>query len=347
MQSLFGFGKRFGKLVAEFVEFRTFGREAACDFGNEAVATGLGRLKRLDDVTETEERNRTSKRLVADFGQAVCFVEYDVFVRREQCKIELQVSKEERMVHEHHVGVHGLALGNEGRAMVAMRALFAEARRGAARKLGPKHTIAALAERIAIVDVARFSREHPRDERHERIAFFNRKELLRVHQQFFELAEAKVIVAALQNGRTKFAVINLCNLRNRFGPELFLQSAGRRTDQHAFTRNGLVRCGNQVRKRLARTGRSFEHAEATLVHVAFHDRGEVLLVMARLVVFDDKRNKATFLKELAHAWSPGLGQCFYSGGSREGVLRSRKRFGLRCKKRFVAGAFRNLRKRFE
>ena len=251
------------------------------------------------------------------------------------------------MVHEHHVRVHRLAFCGKSRAKVATRALFAEARRSIARKLGPENSIARLAEGIAIVDVAGFRRHDPRNERHEGITFFCRKQLLRMHQQFFELAEAKVIVTAFQNSGAKFAIVNLCNLRNRFRPELFLQSASRSTDKHTFARNRLVRCSNQVRQSLSGTGRSFKNAKATLVHVAFHDGGKILLVVTRLVVFDKERNKAAFFKELAHTRSLGLGQSFLRRDRRQTVLRSSKRFCLCRKERFVTGTFGNLGKRIK
>ena len=344
VQSLFGFAQSFGKLVAEFMKFRLFCRDAACNFCNETIATRLGRLKRLRNVSESEERDGAAKHLIADFGQAVCFVKHDVFVRWEQSKVKLQIRKEERMIHKHHVRIHGLALCNERRAVFVMRVIFAAAARGAARELGPKHTIAALAKGIAFVDVARFSREDPRNERHEGIAFFGGEERLRVHQQFFELAEAKVIVAALQNCRAEFAIVNLCNLRDGFGPELFLQGARCRTDEHAFARDSLVRCSNEVRQSLSGTGRSFEHAEAALVHVAFHDRGKILLVVARLVIIDDKRDESAFLEELAYARSLGLGQSFQSRCGRQLVLRRRKLFDFRSEKRFVVGTLGHHRK---
>ena len=336
MQSLFGFTKGFAELVAEFVEFRLFCRNAACNFCNEAIATRLGRLKRLRDISESEERDGAAKHLVADFGQAMSFVKDDVFVRREQCKIEQQVRKEKRVVHKHHVCIHGLALCNESRAVFVMRVVFAVAARGAARELGPKHTIAALAKGIAFVDVTRFSREYPRDKSHEGIAFFGGEERLRMHQQFFELAEAKVVVAALQNRRTEFAIVNFCNLRNRFGPELFLQGARCGTDEHTFTRDSLVRGGDEVRQSLSGTGRSFEHTEAALVHVAFHDRGKILLVVARLVIIDDKRDEPAFLEELAYARGLGLGQSFHSRSCGQLVLRRGKLFDVRSKERLVA-----------
>ena len=326
------------------MKFRLFCRDTACNFCNEAIATRLGRLKRLRDISESEERDRTAKHLIADFRQAMSFIKHDVFVRREQCKIELQIRKEERMVHKHHVRIHGLALCNERRAVFVMRVIFTVTARGAARKLRPKHTIAALAKGIAFVDVARFGREDPRDKRHEGIAFFGGEERLRVHQQFFELAEAKVIVAALQNSRAEFAIVNLCNLRDGFGPELFLQGARCRTDKHAFTRDSLVCCGNEVRQSLSRTGRSFEHAEAALVHVAFHDRGKILLVVARLVIIDDKRDESAFLEELAYARSLGLGQCFQCRGCRQLVFRRSKCFDVRCEKRLIARTLCHLRK---
>ena len=118
------------------------------------------------------------------------------------------------MVHKHHVRIHRFAFRDKRRAIFVTRVIIAVAARGTARKLGPKHTIAARAKRIAFVDVARFSCQNPRDKRHEGIAFFGGEERLRVHQQFFELAEAKVIVAALQNRRAEFAIVNLCNLRD-------------------------------------------------------------------------------------------------------------------------------------
>ena len=196
VQGLFGFGKRFGEFIAKFMEFGLFCRNAACNFGNEAIATNLRRFKRFRDVSESKERDGAPKRLVADFGQAVSFVKHDVFIRREQSKIELQVGKEKRMVHKHHVCIHGLTLCHKCGAVIVMRAFFAKARRSVARKLRPKYAIAALAKRIAIVDVARFGCHYPRNECHERITLFNGKEFLRVHEHFFKLAEAKVIVAA-------------------------------------------------------------------------------------------------------------------------------------------------------
>ena len=94
VQGLFGFAQSFGEFVTKFMKFRLFRRDAACNFYKEAIATGLGRFERLCDVPESKERNGAAKHLVADFGQAVRFVKDDVFVCREQRKIELQVRKE-------------------------------------------------------------------------------------------------------------------------------------------------------------------------------------------------------------------------------------------------------------
>ena len=192
------------------------------------------------------------------------------------------------MVHKHHVRIHRLAFRDKCRAVFVMRVIFAVAARGTAREFRPKYTITARAKRIAFVDVACFSCQNPRDERHEGIAFFGGEKRLRVHQQFFELAETKIIVAAFQNRRAEFAIVNLCNLRDCFCPELFLQGARCCTDNHAFARNCLVRRRNEVRQSLAGTGRSFEYAETAFVHVAFHDRGKILLVVAGLVSFNEK-----------------------------------------------------------
>ena len=68
--------------------------------------------------------------------------------------------------------------------------------------------------------------------------------------------------------------------------------------------------------------------------------------MARLVAFNEERNKAAFLEELAYTRSLGLGQGLLSGGGRQFVLWSGKRFDFRVKKCFVAGAFGNFRKGF-
>ena len=170
------------------------------------------------------------------------FVEHDMFVQRKQCKVEAHIGEEQRMVHQHQIGIHRTALGGESRALIEMRALFAEAGLCGARHLGPENAIAALAERIALIHVASFSRVDPRHDRHKGITFLVQQKILRSLQDFFELAETQVVFATLQNGSLELTVEQACHQRNVLAPELFLQSAGCRTDDHTFARHRLA-CG--------------------------------------------------------------------------------------------------------
>ena len=225
------------------------------------------------------------------------------------------------MVHQHQVGIHRASLGGKGRALVVMRALFAEAGLRGARHLGPEDAIAALAERIALVHVAGFSRVDPRHDRHKGISFVTEQQVLRSLHDFFELAETQVVFAALQNGRLQLAVEQACHQRNVLAPELFLQRAGRRTDDDAFARHRLASSRNQIGQRLSRTRRRFQNTETALVHVAFHHRGEILLVVAHLEIFNLRRKEPTLLKKLAHAGGALLDRRIFKRDIRQLELR--------------------------
>ena len=65
VQSLFGLAQSFGKLVAEFVKFRLFCRDTACNFCNEAIAvlkeTSIVGMVAVVDLTRAGDlvRSRT------------------------------------------------------------------------------------------------------------------------------------------------------------------------------------------------------------------------------------------------------------------------------------------------
>ena len=69
-----------------------------------------------------------------------------------------------------------------------------------------------------------------------------------------------------------------------------------------------------------------------------------MLVVTRLVIFHDKRNKTAFLKELAYTRGSRFRQSFWRRSHRQLVLRSCQRFRLCSKKCLVAGTFGNFRK---
>ena len=187
------------------MEFRFFYRNMLFQFGNKAVAVFYfvtpGRNQSLDNVAQGEERNGAAKGLATYLWEPMGFIEYDMFVQREQRKVQSHICEEQRMVHQHQVGIHGAAFGSQCRALVVMGALFAQARFCGARQLGPKYAIAALAKGIALVHVTGFGSKHPRYNGHEGIPLVGKQKVLRCIQDFFELAQAQVIFAPLEYGR--------------------------------------------------------------------------------------------------------------------------------------------------
>ena len=103
MQRFLHLVERERELVQLFNRGRRCLREARLDGFDKPTTAIARRHKRLDDVTEREERNSTAERLVACRRQAVRFVENDMLVRREERKVESEVGKEQRMVHQKQV----------------------------------------------------------------------------------------------------------------------------------------------------------------------------------------------------------------------------------------------------
>ena len=117
---------------------------------------------------------------------------------------------------------------------------------------------------------------------------------------FFELAQANVIAAALQNDRGNAISKKRSNRRVIVLAKLFFEGSRRRADDNTFTGGGLERCRNEVGQSLSHAGARFENRKSTLVHIAFHDFCVVELRRARRVIFDDLRKLAALFKELAH-----------------------------------------------
>ena len=272
-------------------------RDAVLEFGYNPARSTLRGHERLRHVPETEERYSTAKTLVAQFRQAVRLIKDYVLVCGEQREIQGEVGKEQRVVHQQQVGCHRLALRLEGGANRMVLARFSHARCGRTRKLGPQHAIARATERITFPDIALLGRDRPREQRHEGVALFRQQERRRSVQNFHQLADAQVVVAALEHARLELAIVQRGNLRDIVPDKLFLQGMRCGTDHHALARDRLVRRRHQVGKRLARTCRRLKHADAALVQVAFHARGELLLVGARLEILHRLREEPALLEE--------------------------------------------------